>query len=80
MARADAAGNPNQPAAGVHGIARWALAPSRTFTDDQYDALNEAGVNMARVVYGTLRLYGYRRWNPKPRPAGGSCPTAGCGC
>lgn len=65
MARQDAVGTPNQPAAGSRGIARWALAPTRTFTDEQYDTLNDAGVNMARVVYDSLRLYGYRSLESK---------------
>ncbi len=78
MARADAAGNPNQPAAGVHGIARWALAPSRTFTDDQYDALNEAGVNMARSCTARCAITATVAGNQSRGP--GAAVQRRCGC
>lgn len=60
IARADAAGNPNDPAAGVNGISRYAVGLSQAFTDDQREALNEAGVCMAKDVRGQIETYGYR--------------------
>lgn len=61
MARNDATQSPNEPAAGRNGQARWAIGLSRpAYSEDAYTSLNEAGVNMLRMVYGTVRLYGYR--------------------
>lgn len=53
-------GNPNQPAAGANGVSRYALGLSQSFTDAQREALNGAGVCMAKLVYGDVRSYGYR--------------------
>jgi hypothetical protein len=61
IAAADrATGNPNQPAAGVNGVARYATGLSQEFTDEQREALNGEGVNLAKVIYGDVRTYGYR--------------------
>jgi hypothetical protein len=61
IAQADrATGNPNQPAAGANGVCRYALGLAQEFTDAQREALNGAGVCMAKVVYGDVRSYGYR--------------------
>lgn len=61
IAQADrATSNPNQPAAGAMGISRQALGLSQEFSDDEREALNEAGVCMAKLVYGDVRTYGYR--------------------
>lgn len=60
IARADALGNPNQPAAGIHGISRLATGLSQTFTDDDREALNAIGVTTAKMVYGQVRTYGGR--------------------
>jgi hypothetical protein len=60
IARADAAGNPNQPAAGVNGISRLALGLSQSYTDDEREMLNEQGIIMAKLKYGDVRTYGYR--------------------
>jgi hypothetical protein len=53
-------GNPNQPAAGANGLARYATGLEFDYTDDQRQALNGEGVNLAKVVYGDVRTYGYR--------------------
>lgn len=55
-----ATGNPNEPAAGANGVSRYATGLSQTFSDEEREALNEAGVCMAKVVYGDVRSYGYR--------------------
>lgn len=60
MARIDAVGNPNIPAAGENGKARYAVSLSASFTDTEREELNDAGVNLAKVVYGSVRTYGFR--------------------
>jgi hypothetical protein len=56
----DVLGNPNQPAAGINGVSRLALGLSQTYTDDVRETLNEAGVTLAKVIYGDVRTYGGR--------------------
>jgi hypothetical protein len=54
-------GNPNDPAAGVNGIARFSLGVSHpAWSDATRGVLNLAGVNVFREVGGVQRLYGYR--------------------
>lgn len=54
-------GNPNQAAAGDNGRSRYAIALSQpAWTDDDRETLNDAGVNVARVIHGEVRTYGYR--------------------
>lgn len=63
MARNDSAGNsPNVPAAGeVNGRSRYAVGLSQTaWTDTEREALNDAGVNVARMMNGQVTTYGYR--------------------
>lgn len=60
MAVVDAAGNPNVPAAGVPGESRYATGLAAVFTDAERDDLNDAGVNLAKLVYGGVRTYGFR--------------------
>lgn len=62
IARRDSqTGNPNDPAAGAGGEAMFALGLSQNdFADATRTALNEKGVNLFRMVYGSVRLYGYR--------------------
>jgi hypothetical protein len=60
MARNDALYGVNDPAAGVHGISRFALDVAATFTDADRETLNDAGVDVARNVYGQVMTYGYR--------------------
>jgi phage tail sheath protein FI len=60
IARVDRGGNPNAPAAGEDGIAKLAVALAQTYTDAEREALNGVGVDLAKVVYGDVRTYGYR--------------------
>lgn len=60
IARVDRAGNPNAPAAGADGVARLAVGLAQSYTDAERTALNEIGVDLAKVVYGDVRSYGYR--------------------
>jgi hypothetical protein len=61
IARADAAsGNPNQAAAGASGIHRGTLGLSQEYDDDARRSLNEQGVTLAKVKYGSVRTYGGR--------------------
>ena len=60
ISRVDRGGNPNAPAAGADGISRLAVGLSQTFTDAQREALNAGGVDLAKLVYGEVRSYGYR--------------------
>lgn len=66
-------GNPNEPAAGVHenaGVSRTARDLSQDpWTDVQRETLNNAGVNVVRVVYEQVVTYGYRTLaNPTADP------------
>jgi hypothetical protein len=60
IARNDAVYNPNVPAAGVLGQTVYAIDLNGRYSDADYQTLNESGVNMARLVYGGVRTYGYR--------------------
>jgi len=60
IARNDLAYNPNQAAAGVLGQTLYAIDVNGRFSDLDYENLNNAGVNMARIIYGGVRTYGYR--------------------
>lgn len=60
IARSDASYNPNVPAAGVNGLSRYATDLTYRYTDDEYQSLNEGGVDMARLIYGGVESYGYR--------------------
>lgn len=54
-------GSPNEPAAGVYGVAQYAVGLSQPgWPDADRQDLNESGVNLARVLYGSVRTYGYR--------------------
>lgn len=70
MARNDGrTGNPNDPAAGASGEARYALGTSQpAWTDAQRQTLNEGGVDVLRMIYGAVRLYGYRTVAPSGDP------------
>jgi hypothetical protein len=56
----DLTGNPNRAAAGYFGVSRWAGALEREWDDDARERLMHAGVNTARVIYDTVRGYGFR--------------------
>lgn len=60
IARSDAGGNANIAAAGANGESRYAVDVSQTFTDAERETLNNTGVNVSRVVHGSVRLYGFR--------------------
>lgn len=62
IGRNDGAGmSPNAPAAGTNGIARFALDVSAVFTDAERTSLYEdAGINVIRLRFGQVLLYGYR--------------------
>lgn len=71
MARQDAVtGNPNAPAAGQNGIASYVLGITAEFpSETDRGALNDAGVNLARVINGQVRTYGYRTLVDPSTPA-----------
>lgn len=53
--------NPNDPAAGKNGRSKVALDLSQeAFDDSERGTLNDAGVSLLRVIYGEVRVYGYR--------------------
>jgi len=58
--RNDATMSPNVPAAGELGQSTFALDVAATYTDLEYQDLNEAGCDMARLIYGGVRTYGWR--------------------
>lgn len=61
MARSDGTNSPNVPAAGPNGVCRFVVNLSQTvLTGAVRQGLNEKGVNVYRMTYGTPRLYGYR--------------------
>jgi hypothetical protein len=61
MARSDGFGNtPNVPAAGENGRCLFAVDVKASFIDADREDLNNAGVNIFRIIYGDVRLYGYR--------------------
>lgn len=60
IARSDATGTPNQAAAGVRGESRYLVGLTQSWTDDEREDLNDAGVNVTREVFGGIRAYGYR--------------------
>ena len=60
IARNDVLYNPNIAAAGELGQAVYALDVNGRFTDIDYQSLNDGSVNMARIVFGGVRTYGYR--------------------
>ena len=61
IARSDAATqNPNLAAAGVNGITRGAVGLTQTYTDTDRETLNQQGVTIAILKYGTIRTYGAR--------------------
>lgn len=51
---------PNLPAAGINGQARYAIGVVGAFTDSDREELNEGGVDIARAMLGGVRTYGYR--------------------
>lgn len=64
MARNDASYSPNVASAGVNGRSRFATDLTAVFTDADREDLNDAGVDVAKFVYGEVRAYGYRTLAP----------------
>jgi uncharacterized protein len=60
IARVDRAGNPNAPAAGADGIARLAIDLTQKYSDADRQTMNEAGIDLAKIVNDQVRSYGYR--------------------
>jgi hypothetical protein len=60
IARLDGGGNPNRAAAGSFGQSRWAIDLETEFDDLARERLMHAGVNTPRILYGTVRAYGFR--------------------
>lgn len=60
MAATDAAFGPNEPAAGHNGRAVWAIGVSQTYDQASRQTLNEAGINVVRLIGNTPTIYGYR--------------------
>jgi phage tail sheath protein FI len=62
IARSQGLGNsPNVAAAGANGQSRYAVGLSQDpFSEADRETLNDAGVNLARVIRGAVRTYGYR--------------------
>ena len=60
IAKSDAANSPNVPAAGANGISNYSIDVAATYTDAERTTLNDAGVNVARKLHGSVRTYGYR--------------------
>lgn len=70
IARNDVSLNPNVAAAGVNGQAVFAIDLAERYTDQEYADLNEAGVDMARIIFDGVRTYGYRSLVEEGSPAG----------
>lgn len=61
IARSDSkSGNPNLAAAGENGRSLLATGVNATFNSADREELNTASVNLAKVVNGEVRTYGYR--------------------
>jgi hypothetical protein len=61
VARNDAALGPNRPAAGNAGVSRYGIGLSQpAWTDAQRDLLNTGKVDVIRLLYGTVVVYGWR--------------------
>ena len=61
IARSDGAtNNPNIAVAGENGTTRYATGLSQSYSDDDREALNDAGATVAIVKFGQVRTYGTR--------------------
>lgn len=60
ISRNDARFTANEASAGVNGESRYGTDVTTRFTNAEYTALNDAGVNAIRSMYGGVRVYGYR--------------------
>lgn len=59
-ARNDRQFTANVAPAGVNGQSTTALDVTEEFTDDERTTLNDAGIIVARPIYGGIRTYGFR--------------------
>jgi hypothetical protein len=61
IARNDGRGlSPNKPAAGDLGVVQYANKVRATFTEVDYEDLNNSNVNMIRSKSGDIKVYGFR--------------------
>lgn len=61
IARLDGQGqSPNVPAAGAAAPCQYALDVTQSWSDADFNTLSAAGVNVAKIVYGGVRTYGFR--------------------
>ena len=70
IARSDARGSPNTPAAGENGVARYVTGLSQpALADSDRQELNAAGLDVSIIKYGGVRTYGWRSCaNPTTEP------------
>jgi hypothetical protein len=69
-ARVDAAGNPNQAAAGRWGEPDYVTGLTQEFSDGDRETLLYAGVDTAATVYGAVQAYGFRTLSDPKGPRG----------
>ncbi len=60
IARVDAAGNPAVSAAGDRSVHVGTLALLYEWSDADHEAMNGQGINLGKLVYGSIETYGYR--------------------
>lgn len=60
IARTDALASTAQAAAGRYGVSRLALGLDEDYSDVDRETVNEAGLTLAKSVYGDVRTYGAR--------------------
>ena len=66
----EAAANTNIAAAGQQGRSYFSTGVTMAYTDDEYEALNVAGFDAAKMVYGEVQTYGYRSLSDPDTPDG----------
>jgi phage tail sheath protein FI len=59
-ARSDRINSPNVPVAGQNGQARFVIDLAQSWSDDDRETLNDAGIAIAKDVYGAIQTYGLR--------------------
>ena len=60
IARQDSLGSANVPAAGQQGELVYAIGINSPILESDREKLNDAGVNVIRMMYGVARIYGWR--------------------
>ncbi len=66
MAANDVTNDCNNPAAGNNGQSSYAVGVTQTYVATDRANLNAAGININRVINGTVTLYGYRSLSLDP--------------